>query len=408
MLKGIWVPADKPDLARLQRLLGGADLARLRARLRKRLAAGAPAADRFNLGQLAPPAAAALAGLLGRAPGVRASMQLSHAELDAALASAGLARDLRQALEALDGPIRDAAATRARSRRAWAAACARAIDPRLVAALADAAGQGLLKRLAASDAARAARLIQHADAVLARLPAAGISLARLAADALGDAHALDTGQPTGTLVRCALAVGDEVPLRPRDLWAAQGVLVNELAKPVAVLNLAASDGGVLARLVRTAAAAGEPVHLSLRLLKRYATSWQSGQQIHVCENPAVLAAAASELGPRCPPMISLDGQLSAAPRALLDQLAAAGATFRYHGDFDWGGLHIANYLHRRYGMVPWRFSADDYQPDGGPALRDGFVAAEWDAALAPRMQQIGIAIHEESVLDGLLADLAVN
>lgn len=252
-LGGIRVPADKPDLARLQRLLGGADLARLRARLRKRLEAGAPAVDGFNLGQLTPPAAAALAGLLGRSPGVRASMRLSYAELDAALASAGLARDLRQALEALDGPIRDSAAARARHRRDWAAACARAVDPRLLAVLADAAGQGLLKRLAASDAARAAQLIQHADTVLARLPAGGISLARLAADTLGDAHALDTGQPTGTLVRRVLATGDDAPLRPRDLWATQGVLVNELAKPVAVLNLAASDGDVVAQLVQAAA-----------------------------------------------------------------------------------------------------------------------------------------------------------
>lgn len=396
---------DEPDLARLRRLLGGPDLARLRTRLRKRLEADAPAADRFHLGQLTPAAAAALAGLLGRPPGARASMQLSHAELDAALAGAGLARNLRQALEVLDGPIRDSAAARARRDHDWADACARATDSRLVAALADSAGQGLLKRLAAHDAARAALLIQHADAVLARLPAAGISLARLAADALGDAHALDAGQPAGTLIRRALAAGDS-PLRARALWAAQGVLVNELAKPVAVLNLPVDDAGVVAQLVRIAAAAGEPLHLSLRLLKRHASAWRTSRHIYVCENPAVLAAAANALGPRCPPMVSLDGQLSAAPRTLLDQLAAADVTFHYHGDFDWGGLHIANYVRRRYGFEPWRFSAADYRPDGGPALTGNAVAADWDDALGPRMQRIGIALHEESVLDTLLGDLA--
>lgn len=395
----------QPDLPRLQRVLGGDGLAHLRARLRKRLESGTPETDRFSLGQLTPDAATALAGLLGRPPRARASMQLSYAELDAALARAGLAQDLRQALEALDGPIRDSGTARERRRSAWAATTAGAVDLRLKTALADASAQGLLKRLAGGDAGKASTLIRQADTVLATLPAGGISLARLAADTLGNAHALDAGQPVGTLVRRALASRDAA-IRPRELWAEHGVLVNELAKPVVVLNLEVGGSGVAAQLMRAAAATGEPLHLSLRLLTHHTPAWPPNQRIFVCENPAVLAAAATSLGPRCPPLISIDGQLSAAPRTLLDQLAAAGGVFHYHGDFDWGGVRIANYLYRRYGFIPWRFGAADYQPNAGPALPADPVAAAWDAALAPRMERGGVAIHEESTLSTLLADLA--
>ncbi|MGH8191415.1 MAG: TIGR02679 family protein [Rhodanobacteraceae bacterium] len=392
------------DAERLQRLLGGETLARLRNRLRKRFATGQPPGDRFSLGNLTPAEAAALAGLLGRPPHARASMQLSHAELDAALANAGVADNLRAALEALDGPILDTAAARERRRRAWTAIFGSAKDLRLARVLADADGQGLLKRLSGRDIPTAHGFVEHADAVLARLPAKGISLARLAADTLGDAHALDAGRAVATLVRRALSTQDTTA-RVRELWAAQGVLVNELAKPVAALNLDVTGVDVAARLIQTAAAAGEPVHLSLRTLTRCTPAWRPGQRVFVCENPAVLAAAADALGPRCPPMMSLDGQLSAAPRTLLDQLAARDAEFHYHGDFDWGGLNIANVLFARYRVVPWRFDTVHYQPTDGPALNGKPVAARWDAALGPKMQKAGIAIHEESLLDLLLADL---
>lgn len=394
----------RPDAERLDRLLGGDALAGLRQRLRKRFARATPPADGFTLTNLSPAESQALAGLLGRTPRPRVSMRLSHAEVDAALTAAGLADDLRAALECLDGPITDTAAARERRRRAWADTVARARDPRLARLLAEPDGQGLLKRLAGRDIETAAQLVAHTERVLARMPADGVALARLAADTLGDAHALDTGRPVATLARRALAGGD-VQIRPRELWASVGVLVNELAKPVTTLNLAVDGENGASRLVSAAAAVGEPLHLSLRFLTRRKPAWRNGQTVFVCENPEVLAAAADALGARCPPMISLDGQLSAAPRTLLDQLAAASARFYYHGDFDWPGITIANGIIARYGATPWRYAAANYQPGDGRALAGEAVEAHWDAALAARMRNAGIAVHEESQLDELIDDL---
>jgi len=33
---------------------------------------------------------------------------------------------------------------------------------------------------------------------------------------------------------------------------------------------------------------------------------------------------------------------------------------RYHGDFDWGGLTIGNFVMREFGAEPWRFGKTDY------------------------------------------------
>ncbi len=104
-------------------------------------------------------------------------------------------------------------------------------------------------------------------------------------------------------------------------------------------------------------------------------------------------------------MVSLDGQLSAAPRTLLDQLHAAGCRLYYPGGFDWPGLAIGNGIVKRYGATPWRYSALDYAPAKGVALHGEPVEAVWDAELAPRMRATGLAVHEEAQLPVLLRDL---
>lgn len=122
--------------ARLQRLLGGAALASLRARLRGRYERGR-SGGLVTLGNLSMAERDALAGLLGRRPGGAGSLRFDIAELDGRLQQAGLADSLRHALELLDGPLIDLVAARSEAAREWESVRAAAIDARLAAFLAD-------------------------------------------------------------------------------------------------------------------------------------------------------------------------------------------------------------------------------------------------------------------------------
>ena len=119
-----------------------------------------------------------------------------------------------------------------------------------------------------------------------------------------------------------------------------------------------------------------------------------------------------------PDEVLADGQWSGAPPRIeeiqlaLTQLARAGAALRYHGDFDWPGLHIGNHVLREHGASPWRFGAADYEaalqtaPLPGRPLHADAVEASWDNALAAAMQTALRAIDEEMVAETLLQDLA--
>ena len=396
--------------ARLMRLLGGEALAPLRLRLRRffeRAAAGDK--EGLRLGQLSEPEHAALAALMGRPPRPTASMQVDVQAIDTALREAGIASSLRQALEQLDGPIVHQATVRSDTQLRWSSVVAGCRHQALAACLQTATGLGLLKRLARQDADAAARLCERADAVLLRLPAQGAPRAQLAAQTLGDAHALDAGQPTATLVLAALRQQierpetDDEPETLRELWARAGVLVNELARPALFLNLPNDKHEDH----------GEPCYASLRRLLRSPPPWRvAGRTVYICENPNLLAIAADYLGPRCAPLVCTEGMPAAAQRCLLQQLRAAGARLLYHGDFDWPGLRIANLVLREHGAAPWRFDAAAYEaavqaaPPSSHRLTGTPVMASWDSALAPAMQAQGLAIAEEALADGLLQDLA--
>src|SRR5580693_3662591 len=104
--------ADSIDGDRLQKLLGGAELSKLRGRLRARYERGR-SRDEFILTNLGVHERRALAGLLGRRTLAAGSMRLRRSEIDTALAHAGIASTLRDALEFLDGPVSDRRAERA-------------------------------------------------------------------------------------------------------------------------------------------------------------------------------------------------------------------------------------------------------------------------------------------------------
>ncbi|HZE92286.1 MAG TPA: TIGR02679 family protein [Rhizobacter sp.] len=425
-------PAPPTDLdARLERLLGGPALAPLRLRLRRHFErrGDGDMGSTLQLTQLSAAEHEALALLTGRPAPYSRSARIDVARLDASLLSAGIASSLREALERLDGPIANRAALLAAAQAAWSAATDMpGDDARLQAWLQTPAASTLLKRLARQDAAAAQSLLERADTVLRRLPAAGIARAQLAAQTLGNAHALDAGQPIASIVLAAwrhaegaaspqpepteLDVAEETDSarladeRTRDIWSRAGVLVNELARPALVLNLPVFDPAAALWTL------GEPAYLSLRQLLRAPPRWRvQGTLVFVCENPNLLAIAADRLSAHCAPLVCTDGMPAAAQRAVLTQLARAGAQLRYHGDFDWPGVQIANHVIRSWQAQPWRFAASDYEvatqnaPHTRRDLPASRVEATWDATLAPAMHRHGLAIAEEAVADPLIEDL---
>ncbi len=404
--------------ARLQRLLGAPELVRVRQRLRRHFERLEPGEHppRLRLGDLDAPAHAALCQLTGSRSRVARSMVLDITELNARLRAGGLADSLHDALERLDGPILPTTSLRRERQRQWGAIAATPInDARLQAWLRTPAALTLLKRLG-REPTRAAQLLVSAEAVLRRLPAAGLTRSRLAAETLGDAHALDGGRPVAAVVLAAWRHQDakpftasaDSPVRARDLWAQAGVLVNELARPALTLNLPLAGESSLHW------ARGEPAWLSLRLLLRGQPSWGhlTGQYVFVCENPNIVAIAADQLGAACAPLVCTDGMPAAAQRALLDQLVDGGALLNYHGDFDWAGIGIGNVVMRRWRARPWRYGVEDYlaavdRTAAGQrhALHSDMLEACWDAGLGAAMRGSGTAIAEEAVVETLLEDL---
>lgn len=412
------------DLERARTLFGDDALGWIVDRLQTRLERGQRLDARLRLDEPTKRQREALLRLLGRRPTTARSISVDPAELAAVLARAGIAPDLRTLIEALRGPVADRRAAAAAEQARWDGAFRRlreraaAIDPRLDRWADELAAGGLLRRLA-RDAATAERIAAQATAVLERLPARGVPIAHLAAAALGDSHALDDGAPVSTLVLRAVEVMTDLPRRDRSaderrsVWARVGVLLDELSAPALALGLRPGGEGLLARTLRAYADAGEPCRITLRQLVRHPPDWSrlAGADVAVCENPSIVSAAADRLGARCPPLICTEGQPSGAVQTLLGRLSDAGARLRFHTDFDHGGLRIGNLLADRFAAVPWRMSRTDYEAAAaaggtGVPLAGTPEEASWDGELAAAMAQRGVAVHEEQLLDTLLADLA--
>jgi uncharacterized protein (TIGR02679 family) len=403
------------DQARLRELLAGAELAWLVERARTRLARGQRDGS-VTLSNATPAQTEAVGRLLGRRPSGGASITVRLADVEAMLRHAGVADTLAEALEALGGPLIDSRAERRSAEAAWAALFdSAARDGRPRPWLEELRRTGVLRRLSDNELAVARTLLDRALEIERRLPAQAVALAELAAAVTADSHALDAGTPLGAIaVRVAASVGGltgwDGTEAWRDAWTSAGVLCDELSAPVLVLNLPADGDRLTDRALRLHAESGEPYRLTTRQLLRqpptFASLAAARSAVRVCENPTVLAAAANRHGRASAPLICLEGQPRTAARLLLDRLVAAGVRLAYHGDFDWPGIRIGNAVVRRHGALPWRFSSADYRAArGGRPLEGAPVAASWDPELEGAMVEVGRAVHEEEVLEALLADL---
>jgi uncharacterized protein (TIGR02679 family) len=409
---------------RLRRLLGGESVAWLVRRARDRLEAGRPLTGTVTLPGATPEQRRAVERLTGRAARSGASLSVSLAEVDGILRASGAAPGgLAEAVTRLTGPLRDRDRERTDLAVAWGAAFA-ALDAaaegrdELARWRAWLDATGVVRRLAAGPREARLLLVQVA-AVLRRLPSPGIPIGRLAAECCGDAHALDDGRPAGTLVLSAVRALGGLPFAAehgadfrRSTWATVGVRLDELSSLVLCLGLPGDARTALGRTLSACREAGQPAVLTLRQLRCHDEPLRAGQ-VRICENPVVVAAAADELAARCPPLVCVGGQPSAAGWRLLELLAAGGAEFDYHGDFDWGGIRIAHGVRQRVNWRPWRYdhlayesalsAANPLTPLAG--LTGEPAATPWDPELAEVMRARNVRIEEELSLDALLRDL---
>jgi uncharacterized protein (TIGR02679 family) len=404
------------DEERLREVLGDPALGRLVERLRRRLGRGQPLAGSLRLEGSSPAERQAIERLLGRRPAAGDGIQVRLDELEALLAGARLASSLREAVEVLVGEVRDERAARREAQAAWQGLHRQlqgVLPETLAGYVQELRAGGLLRRLGNGDLARAQALCAQLAALAAQLPDPGVSLAELAARVAGDAHALDPGSPLGSLglrlaAHLAGAPAPKDAAGRRALWAQVGVLTDAVSASVLVLNLDAGAAGLCAQLLGACREQGEPCRLTLRQLSQHPPRFAPAAvgTVYVCENPSVLVRAADALGPRAAPLVCTEGQPATPVRLLLQALVAAGASLRYHGDFDWAGIGIANRLIAGLGAAPWRYRCADYQDaPGGLPLEGRPVAAVWDDALMPAMRARGVVVHEEAVMGLLVADL---
>lgn len=405
---------------RLREMLGAQALAWLVDRLRRRLRQGIPLNGVVTLSAADASQRDAVDRLFGRRSSSGKSVTVRLDELDRLIRDAGLSGGLTAAIEAITGPIVDDRARRAALNARWATFFETVEqdhhgDPAVCAWLQHLRDSGLLRRFSRHDSSIALQLVDHALAIGRRLPAQGLPLAELAASITGDSHALDRGRPLGTLAtRLAASMGGmddiDAPDRRRRAWASVGVLCDELSAPVLALNLNSATHTITGRALRMHAEAGEPYRLTVRQLLRTPPVFDSnitGPTVFVCENPTVMAVAANRLGASSAPLLCLEGQPKTAAGLLMARLVNVGIRLAYHGDFDWPGVMIANFVMRRHDAVSWRFSVGDYRAAVKGGLLDGRpVAACWDPDLEEEMTNAGRAVHEESVLDDLVRDLS--
>lgn len=355
--------------------------------------------------------------------------------LDAQLRASAADRGLVDVLAALNLPVEDRAGSRRARRDAWAIVWADAATALLPLSsahaqewpahwLASIRQAGSLTRLGPEQAAT---LLAQAIATLTFLAGQGaaqppgiVGRGELAERVTGSAHGLDDGAVLARLVLrgLAMAAGEDPAQATRDaparraLWRTAGVVVDEVSSTVLTYGLRPPGLGWRERALRERADHGQETHLTLREIARI--SWgTSAAVVQVCENPRVVEAAATA-GLTEVALVCTAGSPSTVVLDLLARLVAAGARLRYHGDFDWPGLALADRIIARFGAEPWRMAAQDYERAVAestrrdtPALplRGAPVEASWDPELAAAMTACGVAIHEESVLESLLDDL---
>lgn len=375
----------------------------------------------------------AVAGVTGR-PVTKERVRIRLDELDRRLRETDAGAGLVAVVERAQGPLVDrkgVARQKSESRaRVWAAgraeleaqglAAADWVEPWLdsirpiVNRLPSERGQATLV-----TAVRGLARLQHGADPAPGESATTVGLGRteFASAVGGSSHALDDGRPLSVLILrgIAAAVGEPAPTTAAErrlMWERAGVQSDEVSTTVLTLGLRPLGQSGLAAAVRARTDAAAETHLTLKDLRRIDTFTSHGTHVWVCENPRVLEAAMDSGSSAA--VVCTMGNPTVVVMSLLERMAGQGAQLHYHGDFDWPGVGIANRIIGSYGASPWRMRDADYEAALSGVGRliselpelDGLpVEATWDPQLTESMRRCGRTVHEELVLEQLVADL---
>ncbi|MEU3741980.1 TIGR02679 domain-containing protein [Streptomyces sp. NPDC032198] len=220
--------------------------------------------------------------------------------------------------------------------------------------------------------------VDAVGAVWAKLPTAdqgAVSLPVFAAAVLDDPHALDKDTELGRamavlITGCAAFETDgAVDLADRvtpgtitagenwrTAWAARGIACDEVSSTVLCLNLTLTGTASAVSITAAAATVGEPVWLTQRSLRGPWSMAPGADAVYVCENPAVVEAAAEQYGTSCAPLVCTYGWPSSAALELITGLERSGAQLHLRADDDNAGQRIVALL-REYapGSRLWRY-----------------------------------------------------
>jgi uncharacterized protein (TIGR02679 family) len=385
---------------------------------------GRTVAGRLTLSGLDVDQRESLGQLLDRIVGPRHTVDL--ADLDRRLSETAAGTGLLGVVETVLGPVPDRPAE-ASAEKARRALLREGANVGLISAgLGDCAWapawldslwrNGLPARLTSEEARRVLGQATDALGLTVGEHSRTWSRGELAQAVTGTAHGLDDDTPLTRLVLRGLALAlNGTPEYPsgaeerRSLWDAAGVAGDTVATTVLTYGLRPiGDDWLCAR-----ADASAETHLTLREIRRLTPLRLKPQTVYVCENPRVLEAAA-DAGTRSAIVCTM-GNPTTVTLALLDAVSASpDVHLAYHGDFDWPGIAIADRVIRRYDANPWHFTAADYrsivarsrargtpgQPLAGPPRE-----THWDPGLGEAMRELGLAIHEEAVINDLLHGL---
>jgi uncharacterized protein (TIGR02679 family) len=198
-------------------------------------------------------------------------------------------------------------------------------------------------------------------------PGQTFRLAVLSAQVTSDPHALDSNTTAGKLLLHLLAFreGTNFPSGAEQrisLYYRAGILCDSISSSVTQTGLVLYIDGEEHPAFREFRLLREVCTLTLTNLARVTDALSPSGRVYMVENQMVFSQLCEHTEAFHSPLICTSGQPQVAVFRLIDLLVASGTKLFYSGDFDGGGLSIAERFMVRYphSLVPWHMEPEDY------------------------------------------------